>query len=61
MVRNKVDHEIVDGITRISRAMNIQTIAEYVENEETMALLAGLGVDYAQGYVIGKHVPVDMP
>jgi predicted signal transduction protein with EAL and GGDEF domain len=49
VVRSNVDHEIVDAIIRISRAMKIETIAEYVGDEQTMALLARLGVDYAQG------------
>ena len=34
-------------------------VAEFVENERTFNLLSELGVDYAQGYVIGKPVPLD--
>jgi diguanylate cyclase (GGDEF)-like protein/PAS domain S-box-containing protein len=61
VLRSDVDHEIVDAIIRISRAMKIETIAEYVGDEQTMAMLAGLGVDYAQGYAVHKPSPVEVP
>jgi Amt family ammonium transporter len=36
----------------------MQTIAEFVENEETLQLLKQLGVDYAQGYHIAQPAPL---
>ena len=45
---------IVQGIVDFSKRLNIKTIAEFVETKETMELLTKLGVDYAQGYYIGK-------
>jgi EAL domain-containing protein (putative c-di-GMP-specific phosphodiesterase class I) len=39
--------------------MGIETIAEWVDNDETLALLRQMGVDYVQGYGIGKPVPLD--
>jgi len=33
--------------------MNIETIAEFVENEEILNELREIGVDYAQGYYVG--------
>ena len=39
--------------------MNKKTIAEFVENEAIFNLLKSLGIDYAQGYGIGKPVPID--
>ncbi len=38
--------------------MGKQTVAEFVENSEIVALLTELGVDYAQGYVIGYPTPL---
>ncbi|GAB4290249.1 MAG: hypothetical protein Kow0083_03130 [Methylophaga sp.] len=35
--------------------MGIQTIAEFVENDDILAILKEIGVDYAQGFGIGKH------
>jgi len=40
--------------------MSIATVAEYVETEEIRALVATLGVDYGQGYAIGKPRPSSM-
>ena len=37
--------------------MNIESIAEFVENDEILEVLSDIGVDYAQGYGIGKPMP----
>ncbi len=38
--------------------MGLATIAEFVGDEETVGVLRGIGVDYVQGYHIGKPVPL---
>ena len=38
--------------------MGMQTIAEFVENEAIKARLEEIGVNYAQGYAIGKPAPL---
>ncbi len=48
------DREIVSAIERIANLMNIQTIAECVENDNVLKYLGKIGIDYAQGYQIGK-------
>ncbi len=45
---------IVRAINDISHAMGKRTIAEFVEDQETMELLKQIGVDMAQGYAIGR-------
>ncbi|MBI4745033.1 MAG: EAL domain-containing protein [Deltaproteobacteria bacterium] len=54
---NKDDQHIVKAITDVAKSMGIKTVAEFVENEETLRLLREYGVDYAQGYLIGKPGP----
>ncbi|MCB1878279.1 MAG: EAL domain-containing protein [Chromatiales bacterium] len=54
MDKDPVDAAMVEAITRVSRTMNIRTIAEFVENGQTISLLRGIGVDYAQGYAIQR-------
>ena len=49
-----VDHAFVKSITDIATAMNIQTVAEWVENEDIVFTLKDIGVDYAQGFGICK-------
>lgn len=48
---------IVASINDIGHAMNCKTIAEYVDSAATLQKLTALGVDYAQGYYIGRPVP----
>ena len=45
---------IVQGIVDFSKRLDIKTIAEYVETKEGVDLLTKLGIDYVQGYYIGK-------
>ncbi len=44
----------VKAIIQLCRDLDIRTIAEMIENAETVKILAGLGVDYGQGYLFGK-------
>lgn len=52
--RNPMDQHLVKAIIEIARGFGKQTIAEYVGDDETLKLLNEYGVDYAQGYHIGK-------
>ncbi len=54
---NKTDRLFVKAITDVAKGMGIKTIAEFVENEEVMQILREYGVDYAQGYFVGKPAP----
>ncbi len=47
----------VRGITEICRGLGVKTVAEGVESQEILEILAGLGVDRAQGYHIGHPAP----
>lgn len=54
MDKNINDQLFVKAITDVARGMDIKTIAEFVEKDETVGLLRKYGVDYAQGYLIGR-------
>jgi diguanylate cyclase (GGDEF)-like protein/PAS domain S-box-containing protein len=56
---DEVDLAMVKSINEVGHVMNKKTIAEFVENEAIFNLLKKLGIDYAQGYGIGKPVPLD--
>ncbi len=51
---NEKDRIFVKHINQIAQEFGKKTIAEYVEDEETLLILKELGVDYAQGYYLGK-------
>jgi EAL domain-containing protein (putative c-di-GMP-specific phosphodiesterase class I) len=50
---------MVAAITQVAKVMELETVAEYVENEKTRKLVAELGVHYAQGHAIGKPLPLE--
>ena len=50
ILRDPIDREMVRTINEIGHLTNKKTIAEFAENEEIIAVLKSLGVDYAQGY-----------
>jgi PAS domain S-box-containing protein len=52
------DRQVVSAIVDVARNFDIKTIAEGVESQATLDLLSGLGVDYAQGYHLGRPVLV---
>ena len=58
IVKDPIDRAMVDAIHRIGQVMGIQTVAEFVENDEILACLKALGVDYAQGYGIDRPRPL---
>ena len=41
------------------KVMKLKTVAEYVESKSTKKLVKKLGVDYAQGHVVGKPVTLE--
>ncbi len=58
MVNNTIDHAMVAAINEVGHIMGIETIAEYVENDQIIKKLQDLGVDYAQGYGIEQPGPI---
>jgi EAL domain-containing protein (putative c-di-GMP-specific phosphodiesterase class I) len=48
---------MVRAIAQLARSMSITTVAEYVETPEIAARVASLGVDYGQGFAIGRPIP----
>jgi PAS domain S-box-containing protein len=55
------DRQVVQAIIGVARQFEIATIAEGVEDQATLEELRRLGVDYAQGYWIGRPVPLAPP
>ena len=52
------DQLIVKALVDVCHGLGIKTIAEFVEDERTLEMLRDLGVDFAQGYHVGKPAPV---
>ncbi len=58
MHENPEDYAVVKSISDIGHFMGKKVIAEFVENESIMEKLREIGVDFAQGYLIQKPVPL---
>lgn len=58
MVSDPIDWTMVESITKIGHVMGLKTIAEYVETKDILEELKKIGVDYAQGYGVGKPKPL---
>ncbi len=59
IVNSKIDLEIVESFNRIGHVMNLQTIAEFVENSTILEKVKAIGLDYAQGYAIARPSPFE--
>ncbi|MCB1743842.1 MAG: EAL domain-containing protein [Gammaproteobacteria bacterium] len=57
IVDDPIDMALVNSINEIGHVMGKRTIAERVENEAVLNRLRQMGVDYVQGYLIGKPRP----
>jgi diguanylate cyclase (GGDEF)-like protein len=53
------DQRLVQALVQFAKAFGQETVAEGIENSETLALVRAFDVDYAQGFHIGEPALVD--
>jgi EAL domain-containing protein (putative c-di-GMP-specific phosphodiesterase class I) len=58
ILKDRISHAMVSSINQIGHVMGLKTVAEFVESEELTKQLELIGVDYLQGYAIGKPMPL---
>jgi diguanylate cyclase (GGDEF)-like protein len=58
MAHSSVDQAMVESMNQVAHALGKQTVAECVENEETLLILREMGIDRAQGNYIGRPAAV---
>jgi diguanylate cyclase (GGDEF)-like protein/PAS domain S-box-containing protein len=58
LVNTATDQLLVQAVVDIARGLGTQTVAEFVGDDETVELLRRLGVDYGQGYHLGRPAAV---
>jgi len=59
LASDNIDREMVKAINEIGHTVGAKTIAEFVEDDEILTVLRQMGVDYAQGYGLGKPRSLD--
>jgi len=56
LIEDKDNQTFVKAIINVAKSMDKETIAEFVENEETLLMLNSFGIDLVQGYYLSKPV-----
>jgi diguanylate cyclase (GGDEF)-like protein/PAS domain S-box-containing protein len=56
---NKVDQHLVRAMVEVARALRKRTVAEFVSSQEILKVVRDSGVDYAQGFFVGKPDAVE--
>jgi diguanylate cyclase (GGDEF)-like protein len=56
---NPRTESMVRAIAQLAHTMGMETVAEFVETDELRIRMAALGVDFGQGFAIGKPVPLE--
>ena len=54
ITNSQKDRLVVESITSLARTLGMKVVAEYVESEEILDIITEIGIDYAQGFHIGK-------
>lgn len=60
MRKSDCDLRIVENTVKLARTLQLQTVAEGVEDAEMLAIVKALGCDRVQGYYTGRPMPADM-
>ena len=58
-ISNARSESMIKAIAQLAKVMCMETIAEYVETDALRVRMADLGVDYGQGFAMGKAQPLE--
>ncbi|MES2408010.1 MAG: EAL domain-containing protein [Pseudomonadota bacterium] len=61
LASNPVDQALVNAMHDIAHTLGKRTVAEFVEDSGTLAILCGLGIDFVQGYYLGRPASAFQP
>ena len=59
MTSSRIDQAMVGALNHVAHTMGLETVAESVENPETLESLRDLGVDFVQGHATGSPAPFE--
>lgn len=59
LTSNETDRVVISAVVALARGLGKRTIAEFVGDEATVSALTELGVDYLQGFHLGKPAPLE--
>jgi diguanylate cyclase (GGDEF)-like protein/PAS domain S-box-containing protein len=59
LTTSQMNQLLVKSVVDIARGLGKRTVAEFVGDQETLEMLRGMGVDFAQGFHVGKPQPLE--
>lgn len=59
LLTNEANQHLVRAIVSMAKAFNLETVAEGVEDQETWDFLCSEGVDFGQGFHLGRPAPIE--
>jgi len=57
---DSVNQAVVAAMIELSRSLNFRIVAEQVEDQESLDTVTGMGIDFVQGFVVGRPQPLTM-
>jgi diguanylate cyclase (GGDEF)-like protein/PAS domain S-box-containing protein len=57
---DSVNQAMVAAMIDLSRSLNFRVVAEQVEDQVSMDTAIGMGIDFVQGFVVGRPLPLSM-
>jgi EAL domain-containing protein (putative c-di-GMP-specific phosphodiesterase class I) len=60
LATNPASRHVVQAVVALARGFDLKTVAEGVEDARTLAMLREYGVDYAQGFHVGRPAALEL-
>ena len=60
LARDAVSQAMVSAMIELSRSMNFRVVAEQVEDQDSLDTVKRMGIDFAQGFIIGRPQPLTL-
>ncbi len=58
IARDTVNQAMVSAMIKLARTLDFKTIAEHVEDQASLEAARKMGIDFIQGYIIGRPQPM---
>jgi EAL domain-containing protein (putative c-di-GMP-specific phosphodiesterase class I) len=58
LATNPANRHVVEAIVSLARAFNVRTVAEGIEDDATLECVRAAGVDFGQGFYLGRPAPI---
>jgi diguanylate cyclase (GGDEF)-like protein/PAS domain S-box-containing protein len=57
---DSVNQAMVTAMIELSRSLNFRVVAEQVEDQQSLDAVTGMGIDFVQGFIVGRPQPLSM-